>query len=281
MKAIVYTEYGSPDVLQLKEIDKPTPKDNEILVRVNATTVTPTDCAFLKADPFIIRFMNGLRKPKNNVLGGLLAGEIEVIGKDVSKYKVGDQVFGSTNTDFGAHAEYKCLPEDGVLSIKPPNISFEEAVGIPEALTPLYFLKELAAIQSGQKVLINGASGAVGTFSVQLAKYFGADVTGVCSTKNIELVQSLGADDVIDYTKADFAKSGPTYDIIFDAVGKRSFSQCKSALTKNGVYLTTVPSLGIVLKMLWTSKVGSKKSNFRLCGSQSKARKSRFPQGAC
>jgi NADPH:quinone reductase-like Zn-dependent oxidoreductase len=266
MKAIVYTEYGSPDVLQLKEIDKPTPKDNEILVRVNATTVTPTDCAFLKADPFIIRFMNGLRKPKNNVLGGLLAGEIEVIGKDVSKYKVGDQVFGSTNTDFGAHAEYKCLPEDGVLSIKPPNISFEEAVGIPEALTPLYFLKELAAIQSGQKVLINGASGAVGTFSVQLAKYFGADVTGVCSTKNIELVQSLGADDVIDYTKADFAKSGQTYDIIFDAVGKRSFSQCKSALTKNGVYLTTVPSLGIVLKMLWTSKVGSKKAILGFAG---------------
>jgi NADPH:quinone reductase-like Zn-dependent oxidoreductase len=260
MKAMVYTEYGSPDVLQLKEVEKPTPKDNEVLIRVYATTVAPTDCAFLTADPFIIRFMNGLTKPKNRILGNGLAGEIEAVGKEVKLFKRGDAVFGSTDTTFGAHAEYKCMSEAEVMTIKPTNMTYEEAVGVPEAMTGLYFLRDLAKLQRGQSVLINGASGAVGTYTVQLAKYFGAEVTGVCSTKNLELVKSLGADKVIDYTREDFTKNGQTYDVIFDAVAKSSFSHCKGSLKQHGLFLFTAPTLGIVFQMLWTSKVGSKKA---------------------
>lgn len=266
MKAIVYTQYGSPDVVRLEDVTKPIPKDNEILIKVYTTTVTPTDCAYRSADPFIIRFINGLVSPNNRVLGNMLAGKIEAVGKDVKLFKQGDAVFGSTDTDFGAHAEYKCLPETGVVAIKPTKMTYEEVVGVPEALTALYFLRDLAKVRSGQKVLINGASGAVGTYAVQFAKYFGAEVTGVCSTTNVELVKSLGADKVIDYTKQDFTKNGQTYDVIFDAVGKRSFSQCKGALTQRGIYLFTVPTLGIVLNMLWTSRVGSKKAILGLAG---------------
>lgn len=269
MKAIVHTEYGPPDELQLKEVEKPVPKDNEVLIKIHATTVTSSDCnvrtlTFAPTWSVLpMRMQFGLRKPKADRLGIDLAGEIEAVGKDVKRYKTGDQVFGRPDPAFGAHAEYICIPENGVLTHKPANMTWEEAAPLPLAgTTALHFIRDLGNIQAGQKVLINGASGGIGTFAVQLAKYYGAEVTGVCSTTNLEMVKSLGADKVIDYTKEDLARSGETYDVVFDAVGKITFSRCKDLLKEKGLYLTTLPTMAIILQTLWTSMIGGKKVKF-------------------
>jgi len=251
MKAIVYTQYGPSNVLQLKEVAKPVPKEYEILIRIKATAVNSGDVRLRKADPFAVRFFFGLRKPKINILGSVFSGEVESVGAEVKRFKVGDQVFGHTDMHFGAYAEYICVPEDSSLALKPSTISHNEAASIPfGGVAALHFLKK-AMIKENQKVLIVGASGAVGSAAVQLAKSYGAIVTAVCSTANIDLVKSIGADKVIDYTKEDFTQLGEIYDVIFDAVNTISVSRSLKLLRKNGTMILSAAGLSETFQGLW------------------------------
>lgn len=264
MKAIVYERYGPPEVLELKEVAKPTPRDNEVLIKTHATTVTSGDCRVRSLNVpagfvLIMRLVFGISKPKQPILGSELAGVIESVGKDVRKFKVGDQVFAFSDASMGCHAEYKCMPHDGAVVLKPPSLSYDEAAALSfGGTTALDFLRR-GKLQSGEKVLVNGASGGVGTAAVQLARHFGANVTGVCSTANMELVRSLGASQVIDYTKEDFTQNGETYDVIVDTVGTAPFSRSKDSLKAGGRPLMVLAGLPDMLQIPWVSMTSSKK----------------------
>jgi len=246
MKAVVLEKYGPPEVLKFKDVEKPNPKDNEVLIKIHATTAHVGDGRVRRADPFLVRLMFGLLRPKKSILGMELSGEIVSIGKNVTQFKNGDKVFALTGFGFGAYAEYRCLPEkpeegkaekEGLVAIKPANLSYVEAAAVPAGGLTVLKNFQKADVKKGQKILINGASGSLGTYALQLAKYYGLDITGVCSKANFELVKSLGADKVIDYTKEDFTKSGETYDVVYDAVMKTSRSRCKELLKETGIFL--------------------------------------------
>ena len=267
MKAVLHSQYGPPDLLQLKEVDKPAPKDNDVLIAIHATTVSTGDCnvrnfTFVTKSMLpIAKLMFGIGKPwKARILGTELAGEVQRAGKDVKKFKRGDRVVASTGMAGGGHAQYACLPEKGALAIMPDSLSWKEAVAIPfGANTALYFLRGLGKIQAGQELLIIGASGSIGSAAVQLAKHFGATVTAVCSGANVELVKSLGADKAIDYTREDFTKNGKTYDLIFDIVGATTFDRCQDSLKPRGVFLQNILGLTDIVRIVWTSIAGRKK----------------------
>jgi len=265
MKAIVYTEYGPPDVLQLEEVEKPTPKDNEVLVKVHAASANYADWGLLRGEPFLVRLMaGGLLKPKNKILGADIAGRVEAVGRSVKQFQPGDEVFGDISAcGWGGFAEYVCASENALV-LKPANISFEEAAAVPlAAVTALQGIRDKGKIQSGQKVLINGASGGVGTFAVQIAKSFATEVTAVCSTRNLDMARSIGADQVIDYTQEDFTQSGQRYDLIIAANGDHSISDYERALSPEGIYVCTGGSLTQIFQSMllgpWISMTGSKK----------------------
>ena len=267
MKAIEYRSYGSPEVFQLVEMEKPVPAENEILIRIHATTVTATEATFRKGEPYFSRLFTGLTKPKLTTLGEELSGVVEAIGKDVTRFKVGDEVFGTAGPKFGANAEYLTSPEDGVLAIKPTNLDHgEAAASVDGFLTALPFLRDTGNIQKDQKVLVYGASGSVGAAAVQVANYYGSKVTAVCSSTNVEWVRALGAKHVIDYTKQDFSKMDETYDIIFDAVGKISFSESKKSLTPKGIFLEAGFSIGFLMQALLTTIGAGKKARTAATG---------------
>jgi NADPH:quinone reductase-like Zn-dependent oxidoreductase len=253
MQAAVYTRYGAPEVLQVKEIARPVPKDNEVRIKILASAVNSGDCRLRKADPFAVRFFFGLLKPQKSILGGVLSGEVEAVGKNVQAFKIGDPVFGMTMLQFGAYAGYICLPETGALALKPAQLSHEEAAALPFGGNTAWHFLQKADIQPGHKVLIYGASGAVGTAAVQIAKSLGAEVTGVCSTANMEMVKALGADHVIDYTKTDFSKTGERYDVVYETVNKAPVSACAAALKSNGKLLLGAAMLSEMLHGAWIS----------------------------
>lgn len=267
MKAVVNTKYGSPDILQIVEVARPVPGNNEVLIKINATTVETTDTIFRGGKVFSARLATGMMKPKDKIPGSEFAGEIEAVGQAVTQFRVGDRVFGTAAPKVGAHAEYISLPENSAIAHTPDDLSDVEAVAIhPGAMTALPNLQGAAQLQPGQKILIIGASGSIGSSAVQLARHFGAQVTGVCSTANVDMVKSLGADRVIDYRQEDFTQSGEQYDIVFDTVGKSSFSRAKRVLKPGGIYLTTVLSPTILRQMLWTSRFGHQKAQLVFAG---------------
>jgi NADPH:quinone reductase-like Zn-dependent oxidoreductase len=266
LKAIVCTKYGPPEVLQIKEVGKPSPKDNEVLVKIFAVAVGIEDPMQRKGKPYFVRIFVGFTKPRKPILGTEFAGKIEAVGRNVKLFKEGDEVFGVTGAGFGCNAEYMCMPEEGLVSIKQPKLSYEEAAPVCGALAAWNLLKAKANIQSGQNILIMDASGSIGSAAVQIAKALGAEVTGVCSTAYLEFVKSLGADRVIDCTIEDFTKNGQTYDVVLDATGKLSFSQCKNSLRKKGRYLTAYPTFSVLLQMSWTGVFSGKKVIFSATG---------------
>lgn len=266
MKIVNYKKYGTPEVIQIIDARKPEPKENEVLIKVMTSSLSPAECAFRKADPFIVRFFGGLTKPKG-VPGDMLSGVIEDVGSSVTKFKVGDRVFGSTGPAMGAHGEFLILKDSDALAILPEELAFYEGSSIADgAITALPFIKDHARLSEGQHILINGASGSIGTYAIQLAKYYGATVTAVCSGKNHDLVKSLGADITIDYHKTDFTTHENAYDVIFDTVGKSSFGKCKNALTKEGKYLTTVPDFGAMIRGMFLKNKQTKKPIFAATG---------------
>jgi len=269
MRAVVHTRYGDPDVLHLEEIDRPVPRFDEVLVKVRATTVNRTDCGFRQGKPWVVRFFSGFTRPKKQVLGTELAGEIEAVGKGVTEFAVGDPVFGVNADHFGAHAEFVCMRQDGPLAAKPPDMTFEEAAAVCDGVVLALMCLRAADLRKGQKIVVYGASGSIGTAGVQLARCFDAHVTAVCSTGDVETVRSLGADEVVDYTKDDYTKNGETYDVVFDAVGKHSFPRCRRSLKRGGAYIGTdfgflVQNPILALLTAVTARVGSRRVKFPL-----------------
>jgi len=262
MRAVVYEKYGSPDVLRLKEVERPTPKDNEVLIKVHATAVNRTDCGFRDPAPVFVRLFSGLLRPRKPILGTELAGVVEAVGKAVTRFAAGDEVFGVNADHFGAHAEFLCMREDAPLALKPAAMSFEDAAAVSDGFILALTGLRRGDVQKGQRILIYGASGSIGTAAVQLARHFEADITAACNTANLEVVRSLGADRVIDYTQHDFTATSEPYDVIFDAVGKSSFRRCRRALKRGGLYLTTDlgylwqnPILALVTRVVGSQRV--------------------------